>query len=119
MVEQHILTRLFVYAASGQCQDRTLTDLVRKFDSTQDKVEAKPQEFWDYLHAECDIVDWLDVTEALSDLCGKQLPRLFDERLESAKTVAQFEAVMAPYLELEHEYQEREDHRYGDTDDCA
>jgi len=100
---RHILARLFQYCCSGDCPDTDLVEIVTEYDGTVESIDADPSPFLNYLHLKCDLLDWFSIRETLALLCGKQLPRLFEERLEGATTIEQFDQVMGPYLELDHE----------------
>lgn len=119
MVEQHILARIYEHCASGKSDEAFLVELVTEFDGDANSINENPEPFLKYLHDECDFLDWFSIMLVIQELCGRQLPRAFDERLEAATTLEKFDQVVGPYLEPEHEHQEREDHEHGDTDDCA
>ena len=103
MVEKHILARLFQHCCSGQSDDNTLVELVTEFDGTVESIDENPQPFLDHLHDSADIIDWFSIMLAIQELCGRELPRAFDERLAAATTLEQFDKVVGPYLEPEHE----------------
>lgn len=109
----NILARLYAHVADGNSNAvSTIADIL-EYPGTIEDIEEDPQPFLDYLHHCFDILDWFETRSLLEDMLNVTFPRLFDERLEAAKTVHDFEQAILPYVEKDDGYQPQ------DTDDCA
>ncbi|AQT28747.1 hypothetical protein YOLOSWAG_275 [Erwinia phage vB_EamM_Yoloswag] len=98
---KNILARLYEHVASGKSNAvSTITDILEYQGGVED-IEQNPQPFLDYLHDKFDILDWFETRIILEDMLCVTFPRLFDEHLERATTVEQFEQTLLPYMEVE------------------